>query len=178
MPPLDCKTRGRMCQDPRETIVHGRRSLQVPPLLLVLTHEILTLAFSPDADGCEPFPQSFDFSKLPNLQEVDFRIGWMGGGLVWIPKVLSTLRPTTSPRLSTIQLNFTRPYTANRSVETTINVAGDDLRWVADEVARIEREFWGAVEVNVHLDSSFEALSNALNVRGHFYGVGSNSELC
>ena len=95
----------------------------------------------------------------------------MGGGLLWIPKVLSTLRPATSPRLSTIQLNFTRPYIASRSVEAAIKATGDDLRWVADEIARIEREFWGAVEVNVCLDSSFEAVSDVLNVRVHFYGV-------
>ena len=131
--------------------------------------------FSPDVDGCDPFPQSFDFSKLPNLQEVDFRIGWMGGGLLWIPEVLSTLRPATSPRLSTIQLNFTRPYIASRSVEAAIKATGDDLRWVADEIARIEREFGGAVEVNVCLDSSFEAVSDVLNVRVHFYGVGDTS---
>ena len=100
----------------------------------------------------------------------------MGGGLFWIPEVLSTLRPATSPRLSVIKLNFTTGCTINESVEAVIKQdAGNDLRRVTDEVARIEREFTGAVRVNVGLDSSFEVVSDALNVRIRFCGVGDTS---
>jgi len=35
---------------------------------------------------------------------------------------------------------------------------GDDLRWIADEFARIEREFDGAVSFTVIRDLGFEQL--------------------
>ena len=135
----------------------------------------MTPAFSPDVDGREPFPQSFDLSKLPNLRDVEFGVGWMGGGPPWIPKVLSTLRPATSPRLSVIKLYLTHTCRTNRSAEAVIGAAGNDLRQVADEVARIEREFKGAVGVNVDLDSLFEVVSDALKVRIHLCGMDDTS---
>ena len=88
---------------------------------------------------------------------MDFGVGWVAGGLLWIPITLSTLRPATSPHLSTIRLDFDRSYIINpsESVETIIGDTVNDLRWAVDEVARIEREFGGAVKSNVFLDPAF-----------------------
>jgi len=116
-------------------------------------------------DGREVFQQSFNFSKFPNLQEVAFGVGWVSGGLRWIPMALSTIKPATSPRLSAIRLDFVYPYTFDRHIDTLIVGAGDDLRWIADEAPRIKREFEGAVNLTVLRDASFKAAFDALNVR-------------
>ena len=125
-----------------------------------------------DADGQEPYERSLDFSKLPNLEEVHFGIKWMSGGLLWIPTALSTIRPATSPRLSVIKLNFVRQPSTNRSVQVMIEDTGNDLRKVADEVARIEREFSGTLSLTVHRDPAFEVVSDTLNVRSHSCRAG------
>ena len=93
-----------------------------------------------------------------------FRVGWKEGGLPWIPLALSTLRPATSPQLSAIQLYFACPSVANRSVKALIEDMGGDLRRIANEVARIEREFEGAVNFTVLLDPVFEVVLKRLNV--------------
>ena len=123
------------------------------------------MASLPGVDGHGAFERSFDFSEFPNLQEVAFAVGWMDGSLAWIPRALSTIKPATSPRLSVIQLNFSRPIIAIRSVDALITDTSDDLRWVADEIARIKGEFEGAVDLAVHWDSSFRVVLDALNVR-------------
>jgi len=128
----------------------------------------------PDADSfVEAFERSFDFSKLPNLQEVKlgFRAGRTGGGLVWIPMALSTVRPATSLRLSTIRLDFAPSPLVNRSVLSLLEGATDDLRRVEYEVARIEREFEGVVNLTVVRDSVFKAVLATLNVRFRFCRV-------
>jgi len=122
------------------------------------------------AGGIEACEQSFDFSKFPNLQEVDFGLSRIEGSPHWIPKALSTLRPATSPRLSTIRLNFIYPPTADPPVATLVKTMGNDLRWVADEFTRIEREFERAVNLTVVRGPGFEALLDTLNVRFHFRG--------
>jgi len=121
----------------------------------------------PDVDTRKKFERSFDFSTLLNLQEVTFgfNIRWTEGGIPWIPMALSTLRPTTSPCLSAIRLDFTGTPTNRRSVEMLIEDAGNDLRRVADEVGRIEREFKGAVIFTVLLHPRFEAISDIIGVR-------------
>ena len=131
--------------------------------------ERVALTLSYDVDGCEAFERSFDFSKFPNLQELDFGVGWVSEDLFWIPTALSTLKPATSPRLSTIRLNFTHPSSNDRPVETVIKHTENDLRRIADEIARIEREFRGAVNVTIHRDPAFRAVLHALNVRLHLY---------
>jgi len=60
---------------------------------------------------------------------------------------LSTLKPATSPHLSTIQLDFSCSPGVTRSVEASIQEVGNDLQRVADEVTRIEREFEGTVSL-------------------------------
>jgi len=148
--------------------LHGKSHLLV---WLVAVHELSTLTtFGPNLDGSETLERAFDFSKVPNIQEVDFRVGWMGGGLLWIPTALSALRPTTSPRLSAIKLGLTSPL-GDESVETMIEDAGGDLRRIADELIRIEREFEGAVNFTVRRDLEFKAVFDTLNVRFHFRGV-------
>ena len=134
-----------------------------------------TLIPPPEIDGNEASKRSFNFSKLPNLQEVQLGVGWMGGGLSWIHTALSTLRSATSPHLLGIRLNFSRPFTAHWSAETAIKDAGDDLRQVAKEVARIEWEFEGAVTLNVYQDTTFKAVSDALHVRFQLLGVDDSS---
>jgi len=79
---------------------------------------------------------------------------------------LSTLNPATSPRLSSIRLNFT--HWRARSAETLIEDMGGDLRRVADEAFRIEREFEGAVNLTVLQDPKFEAVFGTLNVGFRF----------
>ena len=109
--------------------------------------------------GGETFERSFDFSNFPNLQEVDFGVGIhvsrREGGLPWIPVALSTLRPATSPHLSAIRFDFNFSVGGAQSVETLIEDVGNDLRRVADEVTRIEREFEGTVNFAAVLDSGF-----------------------
>ena len=78
---------------------------------------------------------------------------------------LSTLRSTTSLRLSTIQINFIYPFSTNESVEAAIKRVENDLRRIADEVARIEREFRGVVNVTVLQYPGFRAVLGTLNVR-------------
>jgi len=80
---------------------------------------------------------------------------------------LSTLRPAASPRLSVIKLDFTS--FTGVLVETIIADMGSDLRRIADEVARIEREFDGAVNFAVLRDSGFGAAFNSLNARCRFF---------
>lgn len=100
-----------------------------------------------------------------------FRVGCAGSGLSWIPITLSTLKRATSPHLSAIQLNFVWQPSADQSVETAIEDAGDDLRWIADEVAQIKCEFEGTVDLSVVRDPGFNTMFDKLNVRFHFRGI-------
>ena len=133
-------------------------------VLLVLARNIDTSVISGAADG-EASERSFDFSKFTNLQGAKFQVDWRGGGLFWISAALSTLRLTTAPRLSTIQL-FLR-YSRMRSTKIAIEHTGSDLRQVADEITRIEREFEGAVDVVMLPDAEFKKMFDTLNVRIH-----------
>ena len=122
----------------------------------------------PDIVGRDAFRRSFDFSSFPNLQEVDFGVHWVSGSLLWIPLAFSTLRHTTSPRLAVICLELARSPTAYRSTETLLQDLGDDLRRVADEVTRIEREFEGAVNLTVVRGLGFKEALDTLGVRFRF----------
>jgi len=95
----------------------------------------------------------------------DLRVGGIGAGaLPWIPSALSTLKPTTSPRLPTIRLDFAGPPIASLHVESLIRGMGDDLRRIADEADRIKREFEVMVKFTVVRDSVFGAALDALKV--------------
>jgi len=91
------------------------------------------------------------------------RVGWKQGGLHWIPIAVSTLRSTTSPRLSSLQLDLAGT-PLNQSVESLIEDMGNDLQRIADEVTRIDREFEGAVNITVVSDSKFKTVLNTLDV--------------
>ena len=125
------------------------------------------LTLSPDVDGRESFERSFDFSKFPNIQQINFGVHWVHGGLHWIVVALSTLKPTTSPRLSKISLSFGGPSLLIflYYITGTMNLRdlGNDLQFVAEEFARIEREYQGAVRLTVHRTSEFAQLDR-LNV--------------
>ena len=88
---------------------------------------------------------------------------------------LSTIKPATSPRLSIIQVNLVRSYTTTRTVEDLVKHTRDDLRWLADEAIRIEREFEGALKVTVSRDPAFKVALDALDVRIHFCGLEDTS---
>ena len=88
----------------------------------------------------------------------------MGGGLPWLPTALSTIKPATSPLLSVVGLHFSFQFTA-ASVRPLIQDGGNHLRWAADEVTRIEREFEGAMSFTVSRNSLFDAVLDKLNVR-------------
>ena len=119
----------------------------------------------PNVVGRDAFERSFNFSDFPNLQEVDFGVHWVSGSLLWIPLAFSTLGRTTSPRLSVVRLELARSPSVYRSTETLVQVLGDDLRRVADEVTRIEQEFEGAVDLTVVRGLGFKEALDALNVR-------------
>jgi hypothetical protein len=94
----------------------------------------------------ESLDQPFDFTKFPNLKEVDLTAPWVAGGLRWIPASLSTFRPATSPNLSVIRLKFnygTRLYPSREFLEQM----SDDLLLTKDEIARIRREFAVGAEI-------------------------------
>ncbi|KAF9645582.1 hypothetical protein BDM02DRAFT_3119985 [Thelephora ganbajun] len=118
-------------------------------------------------DGREACDRSFDFSEFPSLQEVNFGVCWIGGGLRWIPMALLTLKPATSPRLSAVRLNFISPLSDIRSAETSAGELGNDLQRTADEVTRIRREFGGAVNVIVLRDPWFKVAFDTLQIFQH-----------
>lgn len=119
--------------------------------------------------------RSFDFSKLPNLQEVNLGVGRINCSPHWIPTALSTLRPATNPRLSAVRLDFAHvpTVTAGRPVTTLTEDLGDDLQRVAVEVTRIEHEFEGTVDITVLLlqNSGYQAVLDALGVTVRFRAV-------
>ena len=102
----------------------------------------------------ETFEQSFDFMKLPNLKEAEFILGWTSGGLHWIPVALSTIKPTTSSRLSVVQVVI-----RNRSSWHVIMVSrerlADDIQLINGEVSRIEQEFENTMDLTVELPPGF-----------------------
>jgi len=132
-------------------------------------HKISTLTSFPVVDRCVASERSFDFSSFQNLQEVylGFAVNCTGGGLLWIPLALSTLRRATSPRLSSLRLDCIGS-PVNQSVETLIEDMRNGLRRVADEFTRINREFEGAVNLTVVRDPGFEVVLDALNVSARF----------
>jgi len=130
--------------------------------------EIPMLTPFPDVVGCE-FERSFDFSGFPNLQEVAFgcRVRWKEGSIPWIPIALSTLRSVNSPHLSSIELDFAGS-PLNRPTDTYIKDMDNDLQRIADEFARIECEFEGAVNLTVAWDPKIKIVLETLNVWFHF----------
>ena len=118
----------------------------------------------------ETLERSFDFSRFPRLQTVTIDLHWIQGPLHYITTALSTLKPSTSPHLSHVHLRFTgptcsAPYLASGTSD--LEDLGSDLRQIADELSRIEREYEGAVKLRVFQSPDFELLDR-LNVRFSF----------
>jgi len=132
---------------------------------MIQAGEIPTLTRSPAVGGSESPQRSFNFSKIQNLRELEVGASWIGGSLLWIRMALSTIKPATSPRLSTIKLTFARAPSPPRFSDPPIEGTGGDLQRVADEVARIEREFGTAVNLTVSRDRLFKEVLDTLNVR-------------
>ena len=99
-----------------------------------------------DSERREDFAHTFNFAKLPNLEEAKFRPHFRSG-LPWVCKTLSTIKPATSPCLSTLQFNHYTLRNFESPLEPPLSV--DDLTRVRREVFRIEREFNGAVKVTL-----------------------------
>ena len=105
------------------------------------------------------FGRSFDFSEFPRLKEVKFfhLVSQMHRGRPWIPMALSTLSPTTSPHLSSLQLAFIGSL-SDLSPQFLIEDMGNVLQRIADQVTRIKCEFEGAVDSTVIQDPKFESV--------------------
>jgi hypothetical protein len=115
-----------------------------------------TLIPYPEPDGYETLNQSFDFSKLPNLKEVNLAVYRFAGDLLWIYAALLTIKPATSPHLSTIQLKISGRLLLERIPERSREELIHDLRLIDEEVDRIEREFSGSVNLIVHRYPGYE----------------------
>jgi len=118
---------------------------------------ILTLSVDIDDHDPEALERSFDFAKLPSLREVGVKVHWRRGSLHWIPTALSTLKPVTSPHLSTIRLTFDGPSSSILSAGVPVGDIDNDLRRVADEFSRIEHEYEGAVNLTLLRDLFLES---------------------
>jgi hypothetical protein len=88
-------------------------------------------------------------------------IHWSHGSLDYIYTALSTLKPSTSPLLSCIHLCFGGYFILGTS---NLENLANDLRQIADEYSRIEREYKGAVYLTVFRTKSFEEF-DTFNVR-------------
>jgi len=97
---------------------------------------------------------------------VTFSLHFFRGSLRYIPVALSTLKPSTSPHLFHVHLRFTGPTHPIPGTWNPENM-GNDLRQIADEFSRIEREYEGAVALGVSRDMEFGWL-DTLNVRFSF----------
>jgi len=121
-----------------------------------------TLTPPPDVGiGREAPERSFNFSEFPKLEEVNIShaVCRVGRGPPWIPMALSALRPTTSPRLSSLRLVFFGS-PSNLPRGFSIQDMSNDHQRIADQVTRIEREFEGAVNPTIIRDPKFEAVLN------------------
>lgn len=108
-------------------------------LPFLLAPRNISFKLLPDSDGHEAFDRTFNLAKFPNLKEVEFSVNWTPRSLLWITKILSTLKPSTSPRLSVIQLEF------SSHQGRVLN----DFGPFEAEVARVRGEFMGVASLTV-----------------------------
>ena len=122
---------------------------------LYLTRETLTLTpfFGPGDQ--ESLNRSFNFTKLPNIQEVTFTVRQIHGDILWTHKALSTLMLSTSPRLSAVRLKLGTKPPEDSSIHVR-ELPDRVIRPIEEQVARIELEFMGAVDVTVQRCPKFE----------------------
>ena len=67
----------------------------------------------------------------------------MSGGLLWITTALSTLKPATSPCLSTVHVQYLHPSDFDEALDAMAEDLENDIPPVMDEVIRIRHEFGG-----------------------------------
>ena len=96
----------------------------------------------------ESLNRSFNFTKLPNIQEVTFTVRRIHGDILWIHKALSTLKPSTSPRLSAVRLKLGSKPPEDSPVHVR-ELPDRVIRPIEEQVARIELEYTGTVDVTV-----------------------------
>lgn len=119
----------------------------------------------PNLDGHEDLGRSFDFSRFPNLQELNLGLRWLRWGPRWIPAALSTIKSVTSPNLSAIKLNLVGPPDSTLITDPSIQALGSDLRRTTNEVARIRHEFEDAIDLVVLRDQWFKKFLDSLDLR-------------
>ena len=96
--------------------------------------------------GHESLNRTFDFTEFPNLEGLAFVTPMYARDIHWLPEAISTLKPTTSPRLSSLRL-LTRDRPPGSPVPSKERL-GNVTRLV-EEVTQVERKFKGAVKVTV-----------------------------
>ena len=89
---------------------------------------------------------------------------WAAGDLLWIPAALSTIKPATSSRLSIIQLKLGGRSLRYLPEDQRERLVGD-LRLIEKELARIEREFMGVLDLTVTRYPGFEVGDFSSNIR-------------
>ena len=139
---------------------------------LLAPHSGSDFLLIPSIDFQGPLERSFDFSNFPRLQKVTFDAHRVHGPIHFIPVALSTLKPSTSPHLSHIYFGLSGPRYSNfyYFIKGTSNLEnmGSDLRRIAEEFSRIEREYEGAVDLSVVRSTGYEPLDKLTNVRFFF----------
>ena len=99
-----------------------------------------------DSGRREAFAHTFDFAKLPNLEEANFGAHFLSVGSLWVRKTLSAITPATSPCLSVLRFDhYTLRRAGGPSLEQLPGIS--DYKRIEGEVFRIEHEFKGAVKV-------------------------------
>lgn len=141
-----------------ELDLHSIREGLVPTVRLTEACRKSLVKFSYSIDGNYvggngTLDRSLDFSECRNLKEVVLRLGGAGPGLPWIYTTLSTIRSATTPHLSALHLDLHGLSRSNSFINWRILFA-DDLRLLDEEVARIEREFEGAVNLTANYRAS------------------------
>ena len=111
------------------------------------------LTLSPCSEGKEIFPFTFDFAKLPNLKEVGLAVHFTSSGICWIHVALSTITPVTSMYLSILRLGYYPPHSIPGYLLERLD---NDYQLIKDEVARIDREFVGAMKLTLSGFPGFE----------------------
>jgi hypothetical protein len=108
---------------------------------------------------------------------VSLHVKWLFGRLDWIPEALSTFKPATSPRLTKVHLGFDYPLdqieSQNSHDHSELEDLDRELHWIARELARIEREYEGTVNIVVMMGEEF-GLFTEVDVRVHLRRVVSD----
>ena len=132
-----------------------------------------------DSDSDQGINQFFDFTKFPNLQETSLGIRWSSGSLLWFSTSLSTLEPSTSPRLSAIRVSISGRYPGPSTLARMREELGNDLRLIEDQAARIEREFMGVASFTYYRQPLFSVSSPGFSLRLFLTGLSAlTSILC